>query len=175
MISDTVHPGVTTDMQTQPTRFTAAFRGHAALYTVLCLLSACDTGPSDTKTAQSAATAAPVPIRIAIGTQDTTINCAAAGIVLREEKLLEHYLPKDGKYEVIWKNFTSGPPLTSEMIARKLDIGSLGDFPAVLNGVSMEKSGKSVYVAALSGSTIGGGNAVVVPTSSPAQQLADLK
>jgi NitT/TauT family transport system substrate-binding protein len=52
-------------------------------------------------------------IRIGIGTQDTTINCAAGGTVVRELHLLDKYLPRDGKYEgvkydVVWHNFTSG-------------------------------------------------------------------
>ena len=32
-------------------------------------------------------------IRIAIGTQDTTINCAAGGLLIRELGLLDKYLP----------------------------------------------------------------------------------
>ena len=56
-------------------------------------------------------------IRIAIGTQDTTINCATGGLIIRELKLLEKYLPHDGKYkdvtyDISWKNFTAGAPLT---------------------------------------------------------------
>src|SRR5438270_7876971 len=83
-------------------------------------------------------------IRIAIGTQDTTINCAAGGLMIRELKLLDKYLPHDGKYknvayDVVWKDFTSGPPLTGEMVANKLDIGEMGDFPSVLNGVAFRK------------------------------------
>src|SRR3954468_20640812 len=63
-------------------------------------------------------------IRVAIGTQDTTINCATGGLLIRELKLREKYLPKDGKYkdatwDIVWKNFTSGPPLTNEMVADK--------------------------------------------------------
>ena len=66
-------------------------------------------------------------IRVAIGTQDTTINCATGGLLIRELKLLDKYLPRDGKYkgvtyDVQWKNFTSGAPLTNEMVADKLDI-----------------------------------------------------
>ncbi|RYZ85448.1 MAG: nitrate ABC transporter substrate-binding protein, partial [Moraxellaceae bacterium] len=38
-------------------------------------------------------------IRVALGTQDTTINCATGGLLIRELKLLEKYLPKDGKYK----------------------------------------------------------------------------
>jgi NitT/TauT family transport system substrate-binding protein len=67
-------------------------------------------------------------IRVAIGTQDTTINCATGGLLIRELHLLEKYLPHDGKYkdvqyDIRWKNFTSGAPLTNEMVAGKLDIG----------------------------------------------------
>ena len=64
-------------------------------------------------------------IRVAIGTKDTTINCATGGLLIRELGLLDKYLPHDGKYkdvtyQVEWKNFTSGAPLTNEMVAGKL-------------------------------------------------------
>ena len=60
-------------------------------------------------------------IRIAIGTQDTTINCAAGGLLIRELGLLDKYLPHDGAYkdahyDIQWKNFTSGAPLTLSLI-----------------------------------------------------------
>ena len=120
-------------------------------------------------------------IRIAIGTQDSTINCATGGLIIRELKLLEKYLPKDGKYkdvtyDIVWKNFTSGPPLTNEMVADKLDIGSMADFPGTLNVAAFQKAGKkSVFVTVLSGNTIGSGNGIVVPSDSPVRSLADLK
>ncbi|WP_437338035.1 ABC transporter substrate-binding protein [Sorangium sp. So ce394] len=120
-------------------------------------------------------------IRIAIGTQDTTINCATGGLLIRELKLLEKHLPRDGKYkdvsyEIEWKDFTSGPPLTTEMVAGKLDIGAMADFPGVLNGVAHQKQGsRSLYIATLSGSALGSGNGIVVPIDSPAQGLKDLK
>ncbi|MBL8403635.1 MAG: ABC transporter substrate-binding protein [Dechloromonas sp.] len=120
-------------------------------------------------------------IRVAIGTQDTTINCATGGLLIRELKLLEKYLPKDGKYkdakyEIVWKNFTSGPPLTNEMVADKLDIGSMADFPGALNAAAFKKAGKkSVFITALSGSPQGSGNGLVVPVDSPVTSLAALK
>jgi NitT/TauT family transport system substrate-binding protein len=120
-------------------------------------------------------------IRVAIGTQDTTINCASGGILIRELKLLEKYLPRDGKYkgaqyDIVWKNFTSGPPLTNEMVGDKLDIGSMADFPGVLNAAAFKKTGrKSVFITSLSGSPQGSGNGLVVPTDSPAHSIADLK
>jgi NitT/TauT family transport system substrate-binding protein len=120
-------------------------------------------------------------IRVAIGTQDTTINCASGGLLIRELNLLEKYLPRDGKYkdakyEIIWKNFTSGPPLTNEMVGDKLDIGSMADFPGALNAAAFKKTGRrSFFITSLSGSPQGSGNGLVVPVDSPVNSVADLK
>ena len=120
-------------------------------------------------------------IRVAIGTQDTTINCATGGLLIRELHLIEKYLPHDGKYkdvqyDIQWHNFTSGAPLTNEMVADKLDFGAMADFPGSLNGAAFLKAGrKSIFLSVLSGSTIGSGNGIVVPVNSPVQSLADLK
>ncbi len=38
-------------------------------------------------------------IRVAIGTQNATINCATGGLMLRELNLLERYLPREGPYK----------------------------------------------------------------------------
>lgn len=120
-------------------------------------------------------------IRVAIGTQDTTINCAAGGLIIRERKLLEKYLPHDGRYkdvtyDIVWHNFTSGAPLTNEMVAGKLDFGAMADFPASMNAVAFQKAGRrSVFLSVLSGSVKGSGNGIVVPVSSDVQSLSDLK
>jgi NitT/TauT family transport system substrate-binding protein len=120
-------------------------------------------------------------IRIAIGTQDTTINCATGGLLIRELHLLDKYLPhtgkyKDAQYDVQWKDFTSGAPLTNEMVAGKLDFGAMADFPGALNGAAFEKAGKrSVFISVLSGSIEGSGNGIVVPANSPLRSIADLK
>lgn len=129
----------------------------------------------------TALTARAETIRVAIGTQDTTINCATGGLLIRELGLLEKYLPKDGRYkdvswDVQWKNFTSGAPLTGEMVAGKLDLGSMADFPGANNGAAFQKAGKkSVFITVLSGSTLGGGNGIVVPKDSAVTSLAELK
>ncbi|WP_245474214.1 ABC transporter substrate-binding protein [Bradyrhizobium zhanjiangense] len=120
-------------------------------------------------------------IRVAVGTQDTTINCATGGLLIRELKLLEKFLPQDGKYkdvtyDIQWKNFTSGAPLTNEMVAGKLDFGAMADFPGSLNGVAFQKADRhSLFISVLSGSTKGSGNGIVVPVGSTAQSIADLK
>jgi NitT/TauT family transport system substrate-binding protein len=128
-----------------------------------------------------AGTANAETIRVAVGTQDTTINCATGGLLIRELKLLEQFLPHDGKYQGVtydiqWKNFTSGAPLTNEMVAGRLDFGAMADFPGSLNGVAFQKAGRrSLFITVLSGSLKGSGNGIVVPADSPAQSLADLK
>lgn len=120
-------------------------------------------------------------IRIAIGTQDTTINCATGGLLVRELKLLEKYLPRDGRYkdvqyDIQWRNFTLGAPLTNEMVADKLDFGAMADFPGSLNGAAHLKAGKkSIFLSVLSGSTIGSGNGIVVPSGSAVQSVAELR
>jgi NitT/TauT family transport system substrate-binding protein len=127
------------------------------------------------------ASASAETIRVAIGTQDTTINCATGGLLIRELKLLEKYLPRDGKYkgvtyDIQWKNFTSGAPLTNEMVADKLDIGSMADFPGSNNGAAFLKAGKqSLFITVLSGSTLGSGNGIVVPNESKVTSLSELK
>ncbi|MBD1824260.1 ABC transporter substrate-binding protein [Cyanobacteria bacterium FACHB-DQ100] len=122
-------------------------------------------------------------IRIAIGTQDQVINTATGGSVIREEKLLEKYLPKTGKYENVeykieWSSYTSGPPITNKMLANQLDIGMMGDFPLTINMTTFQQKGGGVntlYIGTLGYSATGAGNAVMVPKDSPVKTLADLK
>jgi NitT/TauT family transport system substrate-binding protein len=120
-------------------------------------------------------------IRVAIGTQDTTINCATGGLLIRELHLLDKYLPHSGKYkdvqyDIVWKDFTSGAPMTNEMVAGKLDFGAMADFPGSLNGAAFQKAGKkSIFITVLSGSIDGSGNGIVVPVNSPVHSIADLK
>lgn len=120
-------------------------------------------------------------IRVAIGTQDTTINCVTGGLLIRELHLLDKYLPHTGKYkdvqyDVQWKDFTSGAPMTNEMVAGRLDFGAMADFPGSLNGAAFQKAGKkSLFISVLSGSIDGSGNGIVVPIHSPVHSIADLK
>lgn len=145
-------------------------RRFATLLLTATTLGAMTPGPAQAET-----------IRVAVGTQDTTINCATGGLLIRELKLLEKYLPRDGKYrdatyDIQWRNFTSGAPLTNEMVAGKLDLGAMADFPGSLNGYAFAKAGRrSLFISVLSGSVRGSGNGIVVPKESPVQSLAELK
>lgn len=119
---------------------------------------------------------------IGIGTQDTTTNTVTGGAVIRELKLLDKYLPHDGKYKDIdykidWQNFTSGPPVTNGMIAGKLQIGMMGDYPLLVNGATGQqlKGNETELIAVLAYNAFGAGNGVVVNSASPYYTLADLK
>ncbi|NJL42425.1 MAG: PhnD/SsuA/transferrin family substrate-binding protein [Pseudanabaena sp. SU_2_4] len=122
-------------------------------------------------------------IRIAIGTQDQTINTATGGPIIREEKLLEKHLPKTGKYQNVeykieWSSHTSGPPINNKMLANQLDIGMMGDFPLTINMNTFKDKGagiNSIYIATLSYGATGAGNAVMVPKDSPIKTIADLR
>jgi NitT/TauT family transport system substrate-binding protein len=122
-------------------------------------------------------------IRVAIGTQDTTINCAAGGPVVRELKLLEKYLPRDGKYkdvkyDITWLNLPTGAQLNSEVLANRLDIVSMADFPSIVghDALLAQNNGvKTIYIASLSSGLKGAGNALLVPEGSSVQNIKDLK
>jgi len=122
-------------------------------------------------------------IRVAIGTQDTTINCATGGPLVRELKLLEKYLPHDGKYkdatyEIIWENQPTGGQLNTKYLANQLDIVQMADFPSIVGATSLaakDNGVRSIYIASLSGGINGAGNAILVPVNSPVQSLSELK
>src|SRR5262245_8470394 len=121
-------------------------------------------------------------VTIGIGTQDTTTNTVTTGTIVRELKLFEKYLPKDGKYASIkfqleWNNFTSGPPVTNGMMANKLQFGMMGDYPLVVNGFTFQGNpeSKSQLIAVAAYNIYGSGNGVVVHKDSPYYELSDLK
>jgi len=121
-------------------------------------------------------------VNLGIGTQNTTTNTVTGGIVIKELKLLEKYLPKTGKYKDIefkieWQNFTSGPPVTNGMIANKLQIGMMGDYPLMVNGATgqQNKGNETQLIAVIAYNAFGAGNGVVVHKDSPYYDLADLK
>ncbi len=126
--------------------------------------------------------AAQTVVNLGIGTQDTTTNTVTTGVVIRELKLLEKHLPKDGKYATIrfqldWNNFTSGPPVTNGMMANKLQFGAMGDYPLVVNGFTFQSNpeSKSQLVAVAAYNIHGSGNGLVVHKDSSYYQLSDLK
>jgi NitT/TauT family transport system substrate-binding protein len=128
------------------------------------------------------AASAQATITIGIGTQDTTTNTVTTGTIVRELKLFEKHLPKDGKYASVkflleWNNFTSGPPVTNGMMANKLHIGMMGDYPLVVNGFTFQSNpeSKAQLIAVAAYNIYGSGNGLVVHKDSAYFELSDLK
>lgn len=119
---------------------------------------------------------------INVGYQSKTINTVNAGTLLRDRGEFENALKRLGatngqKYRVVWQDFASGAPLTAQMIASHVDIGSMGDYPLLTNGSKTKKyiDAETELVAITGYSLRGSLNQVVVPTGSSAKTLADLR
>jgi NitT/TauT family transport system substrate-binding protein len=118
---------------------------------------------------------------VGIGTQNTTTNTVTGGIVIKELGLLEKHLPRTGIYKdlrikIDWQNFTSGPPITNGMMADKIHIGMMGDYPLLVNGATGQNTrNETQLVAIIAYNEFGGGNGLVVHKDSPYFELADLK
>ena len=78
-------------------------------------------------------------VNVVIGYQSKTINTVTAGTLLRAQGYLEQRLPTSPtstgtKYNVEWQDYDTGAPITAQMVAEKIDIGSMGDYPMLING-----------------------------------------
>lgn len=121
-------------------------------------------------------------IRIAVGHQSKCTDTYSAGIIVKELELIQKYLPKTGKYKGVeyvfdWKDYSSGSPITNQMLANKLDFGVMGDYPLIVNGAKFQetKSLETLYISGTGYNQKGSGNAIVVPVDSKVQTLSDLK
>ena len=135
------------------------------------LLTACGTGEA----------ASGSEVSVVIGYQSKTINTVTAGTLLRDKGFFEQRLVELGKktgktYKVTWQDYDTGAPITAQMIAGKIDIGSMGDYPLLINGSRTQKQGdEGTRMVAVTGYNARGAlNMVVVPPSSSARTLADL-
>jgi NitT/TauT family transport system substrate-binding protein len=133
----------------------------------------------------TSATAFAETVTVGIGTQNTTTNTVTGGIVIEKLGLMDKYLAdlkktpkyKDIDFKFDWQNFTSGPPVTNGMVANKLQIGMMGDYPLLVNGAVFQAGNetKSELIAMIAYNANGAGNGVVVNKDSPYYQLSDLK
>lgn len=129
-----------------------------------------------------ASMAAAEKIEIAIGHQSMCTDTYTAGIVIKELGLLEKYLPTDGKYadakyKISWADYSSGGPITNQMLANKLNFGVMGDYPLIVNGAKFQETDslRTLYVAGTGYNLKGSGNAIVVPVESDMYSIEDLK
>jgi NitT/TauT family transport system substrate-binding protein len=123
--------------------------------------------------------------KIGIGHQSMCTDTYSAGIVVKEMKFFDKRLAeltktpkyKDAAFEVRWADYSSGGPITNQMLANKLNIGVMGDYPLIVNGAKFQetKSLRTLYVAGTGYNLKGSGNAIVVPVKSDIYSLSDLK
>jgi len=121
-------------------------------------------------------------ISIAVGHQSMCTDTYTAGIVIKELGLLEQYLPTEGKYadaeyDVSWADYSSGGPITNQMLANKLNFGVMGDYPLIVNGAKFQETDslRTLYVAGTGYNLKGSGNAIVVPVESDIYSIDQLK
>jgi sulfonate transport system substrate-binding protein len=121
-------------------------------------------------------------VEIVVGYQSKTINTVTAGTLLRANGWFEQRLDELGRrdgtdYEVVWQDYDTGAPITAQMVAGKIDIGSMGDYPMLINGSRTQPLGedRSIMVSVTGYNLRGGLNGVVVPPDSDAATLSDLE
>ncbi|GAA4603377.1 NitT/TauT family transport system substrate-binding protein [Actinoplanes octamycinicus] len=115
---------------------------------------------------------------LVVGYQSKTINTVTAGTLLRAQGFLEKRLAETGrKVSVVWQDYDTGAPITAQMMAGKIDIGSMGDYPLLINGSHGQQSEQTrTKMIAITGYNPHGAlNTVVVAPGSPIRSLADLR
>jgi len=122
-------------------------------------------------------------VKVVVGYQSKTINTVTAGTLLRslgyfEKRLNELGKAEGKKYSVVWQDYDTGAPITAQMLAGKIDIGSMGDYPLLINGSRAQAQGGDARteLVSITGYNLKGAlNGVVVDKDSTAKTLRDLK
>ncbi len=120
-------------------------------------------------------------VNVVIGYQSKTINTVTAGTLMRAQGYLERRLAdittRTGtRYAVRWQDYDTGAPITAQMLAEKIDIGSMGDYPMLINGSKTQANplARTEMVSVTGYNPKGALNMVVVAPDSSATGLADL-
>ncbi len=120
-------------------------------------------------------------ITVGIGHQSTVTNTVPGGVILEKLGILQKHLPKDGRYkdvtyDVVYQDYTSGPPITNQMLAGKLQFGVMGDYPLIVNGAKHQETGKveTRFIQVTGYNLKGSGNGIVVPIASDVFSMEQL-
>ena len=143
-------------------------RALVALSSLSFLLTGCSAAASDDD------------VEVVVGYQSKTINTVTAGTLLRSTGFLERRLDELGRrtgkrYSVSWQDFSTGAPITAQMLAGKIDIGSMGDYPLLING-SRARGGDGTKLVSVTGYNQRGAlNMLVARPGSPIRGVDDLR
>lgn len=121
-------------------------------------------------------------VQIVIGYQSKTIDTVTAGTLLRSlgyfQQQLSALSQQTGqKYSVVWQDYSTGAPITAQMLAGKIDIGSMGDYPLLINGSRSQAlgGGNTTEMISVTAYNLRSAlNGIVVGVHSPARTLRDL-
>ncbi|HEY9852928.1 MAG TPA: LysR substrate-binding domain-containing protein [Leptolyngbyaceae cyanobacterium] len=126
----------------------------------------------------------PNTIVLNLGVQNATIPTVTGGLVIQRLGLLEHFLPREGRYsstqyKINWHDFPLGAPIIRGLQSGQLDIGLLGDYPSLLSAIASDDAAdrqtKTRLVSFVSANPDGSCNAVIVPHKSKLHSLEDLR
>ncbi|MEU5996203.1 ABC transporter substrate-binding protein [Streptomyces sp. NPDC047197] len=123
----------------------------------------------------------PGTVTVTIGYQSKTINTVTAGTLLRSLGYFERELAARGEregvtYKVKWQDYATGAPITAQMTAGKIDIGSMGDFPLLINAARGTQLNRPTKLVSVTGYNLRGGlNTIVTGTGSKLSALKDLR
>ncbi|MFI8279104.1 ABC transporter substrate-binding protein [Streptomyces sp. NPDC085929] len=123
----------------------------------------------------------PGTVTVTVGYQSKTINTVTAGTLLRSLGYFEQELAARGKkdgvtYKVDWQDYATGAPITAQMTAGKIDIGSMGDFPLLINAARGKELKQPTRLVSVTGYNLRGGlNTVVTAPNAKFESLADLR
>ncbi len=122
----------------------------------------------------------PETLNLSIGIQNSTITTVTAGLIIQRLGLLEHFLPKTGRYsstqyQTSWRDYSTGAPIVQGLHTGELDIGILGDYPLLLSAVQQGETKQTRLVSFVSTNPDGSCNAVIVPNESKIQSIEDLR
>ncbi|WP_406271987.1 ABC transporter substrate-binding protein [Streptomyces sp. NBC_00191] len=117
-------------------------------------------------------------VTVTVGYQSKTINTVTAGTLLRSLGYFERELAARGKregvtYKVTWQDYATGAPITAQMTAGKVDIGSMGDFPLLINAARGKQLNRPTKLVSVTGYNLRGGLNTIV--TAPGSELASLK
>ncbi|MFE6622276.1 ABC transporter substrate-binding protein [Streptomyces sp. NPDC057740] len=120
-------------------------------------------------------------VTVTVGYQSKTINTVTAGTLLRSLGYFERELAAQGErdgisYQVEWQDYATGAPITAQMTAGKIDIGSMGDFPLLINAARGKQLNRPTRLVSVTGYNLRGAlNTVVTAPRSKLASLQDLK
>ncbi|MFQ6326921.1 ABC transporter substrate-binding protein [Nocardia sp. CWNU-33] len=120
-------------------------------------------------------------VKVVVGYQSKTINTVTAGTLLKAKGYLEQRLQQitdngGAKYQVEWQDYDTGAPITAQMLAEKIDIGSMGDYPLLINGSRTQANelATTALVSITGYHPRGALNMVVVPQDSTVTSVREL-